>query len=183
MIINLKLTIFMSKFDRITTFLICSFLTVNVQAQISTQLFPAAGSMRASGDDMLKFLSAALTLPGTPSEIKNAMRITQTPYYVTANYQQGLAWMIYPLATHRKTLLLNPPLDMDMGPLPAKQLDHKQQHFNKHALIDKTGASDGFRSYIAIIPERKSGIVILANRFVMNGEVIKVGREILLKGT
>lgn len=148
---------------------------------IDMVLFQAAGAMRASGHDMLMFLNAAIGLPGTPDNILQAMHLTQTPYVATADSLQGLAWEIHPLTSKTLPTLLQPPVEMNMGPISAMQLSANQQQFDGNALIDKTGATDGFRAYMAVIPNRKTGIVILMNRYVSNGEIVKLGRTILLK--
>lgn len=150
-----------------------------VPQELSSNLFPGAYSMKASGNDMLQFLKAALGLPGTPSKINKAMRLTETSYFKVHNMLQGLAWEIHPISSENMPSLLNPPTEMPLGPLPAKALDQIDQQFNPNALIDKTGATKGFRSYIALIPGQKSGIVILTNRYVSNGEIVKTGRAIL----
>lgn len=69
-------------------------------------LFPAAGAMKISAQDMLYFLKAAIRLPGTPEEISNAMRLTQTAFVSTANMEQGLGWVIYPFNTKYAANLL-----------------------------------------------------------------------------
>jgi beta-lactamase class C len=92
-----------------------------------------------------------------------------------------MAWEIHPLSSANNDSLLNPPKEMGLGPLPAKALDKNEQQFNGNTLIDKTGATNGFRSYIALIPNQKSGIVILTNRYVSNGEIVKIGRTILFR--
>ena len=38
---------------------------------------------------------------------------------------------------------------------------YKRPIYSGEMLIDKTGMTDGFRSYIAVIPNKKTGIVIL----------------------
>jgi beta-lactamase class C len=152
-----------------------------VPHEFASNLFPAAYGMKASGQDMIQFLKAALGLPGTPTKIKNSMRLTETPFYKIGGAEQGMAWEIHPLTSENKDDLLNPPKEMTLGPLPAKALDQNEQQFNGNALIDKTGATNGFRSYIALIPNQKSGIVILTNRYVSNREIVKTGRTILFK--
>lgn len=144
----------------------------------TTLFFPAAGSMRASSQDMAAFLQAAIGLPHTPEKITKAMRLTQTPTVSTAQTLQGLSWVIYPLALYSKETLLNPPTKMDRGPMPSNSVNNA--NFEPNALIDKTGGTEGFRSYIAVLPNKKSGIVLLANRVVSTGEIVKVSREILL---
>lgn len=148
------------------------------------RLFPAAGAVKMSARDAGLFLKAALNMPGTPTKIAEAMKTTQTPYARTADFEQGLGWVIYPITypISQKTRenLLNPSTDMDMGPLPSKPVAKNEQNFNGSFLMDKTGATNGFRAYIVVIPNKKSGVVILTNRYVSNAEIIKTGREILL---
>ena len=150
-----------------------------VQRDQINLLFPASGDMKVSAHDMLRFLKAAIGLPGVPVAIAHAMQITQISYVSTVNMNQGLGWSIYPEVENHKVELLDPPETMIMGPIPAKQFNKNEYKFDGNALIDKTGATDGFRSYIAVIPNKKSGIVILANRSASNGEIMRVGRKIL----
>lgn len=144
-----------------------------------TGLFPAAGALKASGHDMLQFLKAAMGLPGTPVSVNEAMRMTQTPYVSTSSMQQGLGWVISPITAENMSALLNP-AKPNLGPLPATQLPPMKRQFSSDSLIDKTGATQGFQAYIAVIPKRKLGVVILANRYVGSAEIMKLGREILL---
>jgi beta-lactamase class C len=145
------------------------------------KLLPAAWGMEASAHDMLLFLHAAIDLPGTPKNIAQAMRITQTPYVLLPNMQQGLGWQIHSLNYHTLEDLQFAPLTMDTGPLPATTLPRNKRLFTRNALLDKTGATFGFRSYIAVIPAKQSGIVILANHYVSNGAIVNLGRYILLQ--
>jgi beta-lactamase class C len=142
-------------------------------------LFPSSDDMKVSAVDMLQFLKAAIGLPGVPVTIARAMQITQTSYVSTPNMQQGLGWNIYSAVEKHKAELLNPPATMDMRPMPAQQLTKDQQKFDGAALMDATGATAGFRVYIALIPNAKSGVVILVNRNIPDYEIIRLGREIL----
>jgi beta-lactamase class C len=151
---------------------------------VMLRFFPSAGALKMTANDALLFLQAALGMSGVPS-ITQAMKTTQTRYVTVKDYQQGLAWsihpLIYPLSQKTRDTLLNPPQEMGMGPFPSTRIPLSQQKFDGSALMDKTGATYGFRSYIVVIPNKKSGVVILTNRYVSNGEIIKIGREILLK--
>jgi beta-lactamase class C len=140
---------------------------------------PAAGALKASLYNMQLFLKAAIGLNDVPANLRQAMQMTQTPFVRLANFMQGLAWEIHPINSQTKKSLLNQQAKKDLGPLPAEVLPKNQQIFNGDALIDKTGATDGFRSYIAVIPNQKTGIVILMNRYVPNEVIVAAGREIL----
>lgn len=143
-------------------------------------LLPASGALKASAHDMHIFLKAALGLSGTPAAIRHAMQVAQTPYVALPNSQQGLGWEIHTHNAQTKDELLNDPEQKNLGPLPAQQLSKDKQIFNGDALIDKTGATYGFRAYIAVIPNKKSGIVILTNKYIPNGVIVNAGRNILL---
>lgn len=143
-------------------------------------LLPTASALKASAQDMRRFLKAAIGLADTPAVIHNAMQITQTPYVALPDSQQGLAWEIHLLNPQTKKALLNAPEQNVFGPLPAQRLTTEQRIFNGDNLMDKTGATNGFRAYIAVIPNQKAGIVILTNRYIPNGAIVNAGRKILL---
>jgi beta-lactamase class C len=138
-------------------------------------LFPAAGSMKATIQDMSFFLKAAVGLPGTPEDIHQAMKLSQTPRLQMGDVQQALAWQVNQLNNKKK--LLDAPDNMNLDSLPVQWLSNKNIKFNPNSLIDKTGATYGFRSYVAVIPSQQSGIVILTNRYVSNGAIVNIYRS------
>ncbi len=142
-------------------------------------LFTAASAVKASGNDMQKFMRAALLLPGTPPNIANAMRLTETPFASAGTYQQGLGWVIIPLQRQNDMWIL-PKKSNSVGPTPAIQLSSLDSKYNARAIIEKTGTLDGFRSYIGIIPATQSGVVVLTNRYPAFGDTTRVGHELLL---
>lgn len=149
-----------------------------------SRVFPSAGAMKASSSDMQRFLSAAIGLPGTPGKIFYPMRMTQTAYVKLPNLLQGLGWQIHPITPDSLGELLdvNVMESVRLGAVKVNEVIDKPT-FDGNALIDKTGATDGFRTYIALIPNKKSGVVILTNRSAMDKEIVGVGREILFKLT
>lgn len=142
-------------------------------------LFPAAGDMKASADDMGKFLSAAIGLPTTPESIFYPMRMTQTAYVEAGSTDLGLGWEIHDITSESLKLLLN---GSGLGTQPAAvSAVYDEPKFDGNALIDKTGSTEGFRAYIAVIPNKKTGIVILTNRRVTGNAIMLTGRQILFK--
>ncbi|MFN7098404.1 MAG: serine hydrolase, partial [Gammaproteobacteria bacterium] len=141
-------------------------------------VIPAAGSIRSSGRDMLKFLGAAVGAPGVPTDVAEAMRITQMPYYQTPYGAQGLGWEIhnfnklysngYVQAQYR-TLTIHSSPAYQVTPEPLRGM----------ILFDKTGSVAGFRAYIAAVPGAETGIVILANSAMPRTQVVLSARQVL----
>lgn len=152
-------------------------MTVWINPPNSDWIFPATGALKSTGRDMAIFLKAALRLPGTPLDIANAMKVTQTTYAQTSKFQQGLGWIIHPDPYKNKTRLLTGPVRG--GPYPAT-LNAQAPFFNGDALMEKTGASGGFRSYMAVIPNKQAGVVLLVNRYITSAELLHMGRALLL---
>lgn len=147
---------------------------------LQMKLFPAAGGMKASANDMQLFLRAAIGLPGTPDRIFYPMRMTQAVYVELPEKMQGLGWEVNDITSENFNDLLTMSDVNMLEPLEVEEvLD--QPTFDGNRLIDKTGTTDGFRAYIALIPNKKSGIVILANKRAIDSEIAKAGREILFK--
>ncbi len=142
-----------------------------------TGLLPAAGSIKASANDMRHFLSAAIGLPGTPETIFYPIRMTETAYVELPHDLQGLGWVVNSLTPERVDDLVEKPV-IKTRAIKVKEVYTKPM-FDGDALIDKTGMTNGFRAYIALIPNKKTGIVILANRAVTNNDIVSVGRKIL----
>jgi beta-lactamase class C len=141
----------------------------------------ASGSIKASATDMSRFLAAAMGLPGTPDFILSSMRLTQTPFVQLPTFEQGLGWQIYALNNKKIASMLRPPALMHVGPIPSKPVFILSRHFDSDHLFDKTGTTAGFRAYIALIPNRKTGIVILTNRRVSDPALLGTARRILFK--
>lgn len=148
---------------------------------INSGLFKAAGGVKASASDMQRFLHAAIGLKGTPEKIFYPMRLTQTAFVKLSDHSQGLGWRISSITKDNIGQLLERTA-LNWEPLPVVEIIDKPT-FNGNTLIDKTGVTDGFSSYVAVIPNKKSGIVILTNRQETNGAIVEVAREILFKVT
>jgi beta-lactamase class C len=144
--------------------------------------FPAAGGVKASAADMQRFLAAAIGLPGTPPRILYPIRMTQAIYAKMGNKFQGLGWQFNPIIANDVRGLLKVSDNLEKGPITIDEI-YDRGTYDGDALIDKTGTTGGFRAYIAVIPNKKSGIVILANKNVPNSAIVAPAREILFKLT
>ncbi len=147
---------------------------------IQSGLFPAAGGMKMSADDMQHFLKAAIGLPGTPDRIFYPMRMTQAAYVKLADKMQGLGWQIHSLESEEIAGLLAEETPTKFGPYSVIKMIEKPK-FDGDSLIDKTGTTDGFRTYVAVIPNKKTGIVVLMNKNIDDNSLVNTAREILFK--
>jgi len=138
--------------------------------------FPGAWGLKATIHDMSKFMAAAIGRPNTPTNIENAMHNTQTPRLSVGNMQQALAWQVHSL---QNQTMQPEPENMNLGPLPVQWFPKDKQSYRSDVLLDKTGATPGFRSYIAVIPRNQVGVVILTNKYISNGAIVNAGRTIL----
>ena len=114
--------------------------------------WPGTGQMFSSARDMSVMLSAQLGEVNEPAALPNAVKRAQT---VT-------------------------PMDDD----PEEPMHHEQAvawevRYDPIVTIDKNGALNNNSSYIGVLPEKRIGIVILANRG--DQYVAKVGRRIMLQ--
>lgn len=149
-------------------------------SHINAELLGGAYAIKASADDMKRFLGAAVGLETTPWSITFPMRLTQSTYVKLSNANQGLAWLIHPLTSETMSTLLREVHKVEFTPVRIKER-LPAPIYNGNALIDKTGGTDGFRSYIAVVPNKKLGIVLLANKSLPDNSLAITGREILFR--
>ncbi len=145
-------------------------------------LLGAAWAMKSSPKDMENYLRAALELPGTPENIDSAMKLTQMAYLQNPEnlMKFSLAWVITPLSNLTSRDLNQVQTSHNFNPQKIQFL--KPPTLISDGLISKTGATDGFRSYIGLLPDSEEGIVILINRYTPDVSPLQqTGEKILLK--
>ncbi|WP_128621616.1 serine hydrolase [Pseudomonas aeruginosa] len=99
-------------------------------------------------------------------------------YYKVGDMTQGLGWEAYDWPISLKRLQAGNSTPMALQPhriarLPAPQALEGQR------LLNKTGSTNGFGAYVAFVPGRDLGLVILANRNYPNAERVKIAYAIL----
>lgn len=69
-----------------------------------------------------------------------------------------------------------------MKPQPVTAVpDNPSSRELEDRFFNKTGSTNGFGAYVAIMPERSLGLVMLSNRNVPNSERVKGAKAILDK--
>ncbi len=139
-------------------------------------LLPSAYALKSSSSDLIKYVQENMQEGTVPIKLEKAIQATHTGYYETANLTQDLGWEEYPYPVKLNALLKgNGPTQMSASASPINPPLSPQAD----SYINKTGASNGFRSYVAFVPQRKIGVVILANKVYPGKPRITAGYKIL----
>jgi len=142
-------------------------------------IIPAAGSIEASGNDMLKFMAAAMNFPGTPPNVAEAIRITETPVYQTKYGAQALGWEAHDIHQINKYGHLKKfPKYITLRSSPVKEIDIQLPYDD--LMFDKTGSVAGFRSYMVIVPGQQTGITVMVNKAMSRTSLVTATRRALL---
>ena len=135
-------------------------------------LAPEAYGVKSTALDMLTFLDANMGVGTVAPDIARALARTHTGYYETSSYVQEMVWERYPWPVGRDRLLKGNSLDMATKPQPITRLDPPSPPAPA-SFVNKTGSTNGFGSYVVMLPAEKLGVVLLANRNYPNEERVK----------
>jgi beta-lactamase class C len=127
------------------------------------ELSPESGGIKSTAADMVRFIEANMQLVALEKRLQRAIAETHTGYFQTGVMTQDLMWEQYPYPVALQTLLEGNSPRMLFDSTPATAITPPQKP-REDVWINKTGSTNGFGSYVAFIPERRLGIVILANR-------------------
>jgi beta-lactamase class C len=135
----------------------------------------AAGAygVKTSAKDLIRFVEVNLNPSRVEDNIRRAIADTHTGYFQLGPMTQDLIWEQYDYPVELDTLLegndgkaahessavtaLNPPR-------PPREA----------VWINKTGSTNGFSAYVAFVPVKKLGIVVLANKSYPNEPRIRL---------
>ncbi|HBO2593464.1 TPA: PDC family class C beta-lactamase [Pseudomonas aeruginosa] len=134
--------------------------------------------VKTSAADLLRFVDANLHPERLDRLWAQALDATHRGYYKVGDMTQGLGWEAYDWPISLKRLQAGNSTPMALQPhriarLPAPQALEGQR------LLNKTGSTNGFGAYVAFVPGRDLGLVILANRNYPNAERVKIAYAIL----
>ncbi len=138
---------------------------------------PAYGA-KSTGKDMLRFLQANMQMIDIDDRLQQAVTDTHTGYFQTAAFTQDLIWEQYPYPVALESLLHGNSTEFALTPQPVKALVPPMAP-RADVWINKTGSTNGFGAYIAFVPARKLGIVILANKNYPNAVRVALAHRIL----
>jgi beta-lactamase class C len=137
-----------------------------------------AYGVKTSAADLIRYVEANMKPSGLETPMQQAVAITHTGYYKVGEMTQGLGWEFYPYPVSLDKLLAGNSTQMAMEAHEVQWLTPPQPQ-PESVLINKTGSTGGFGAYVAYVPSKDIGIVILANKNYPNPERIKIAHTIL----
>jgi len=109
---------------------------------------------------------------------RRAIERTHTGYFRAGPLTQDLIWEQYPYPVALSTLLEGNASKMLSDAVPAVALTPPLAP-QRNVWINKTGSTNGFSTYVAFVPAKRIGFVMLANRRVPNEVRVEIAYRIL----
>jgi len=137
-----------------------------------------AYGVKSTASDMLRFVEANMKLVKLDANLQRAITDTHTGYFQAGPMTQDLIWEQYPYPVSSSALLQGNGTAMALDATPVTRIDPPQAP-NDDAWINKTGSTNGFGSYVAFVPAKRIGIVILGNRNFPIADRVEAAHRIL----
>ncbi|MNF52281.1 Beta-lactamase [compost metagenome] len=136
-----------------------------------------AYGIKTSSADLLKFVGANLAFDGDEA-LQKAIAMTHTGFYAVGEMTQGLGWESYAYPVTGQALLTgnSPAISLETNPVTRFATPRAM---GEQRLYNKTGSTNGFGAYVAFVPARGIGIVMLANRNYPNAARVEAAYTIL----
>jgi beta-lactamase class C len=122
-----------------------------------------AYGIKTTAADMNRFVEANMNLIRVDEKLQRAIANTHIGYFKAGPMTQDLIWEQYPYPVKLESLLAGNSPQMIFSATPVTEIKPPQDP-RGDVWINKTGSTNGFGAYIAFIPQKRLGIVILANK-------------------
>lgn len=137
-----------------------------------------AYGLKSSAEDMIRYVDANMNPAGFGEAMQKAVQTTQTGYFSVGEMTQGLGWELYRYPVTLESLLAGNSAQVAYQANKATALTPPQAP-QENRFVNKTGSTNGFGAYVAFIPGKQTGIVLLANKNYPNDARIKAAYRIL----
>jgi beta-lactamase class C len=122
-----------------------------------------AYGIKSTAGDMLKLLDVELGLRKVHPQLAAAVRHTQEGQFRTAKFTQAMIWEQYSWPPDIEAMTSANSYDFILNPQKADKIVPARPP-RKDVILNKTGSTNGFGAYVAMLPEENLGVVVLANR-------------------
>ncbi|MFZ3001837.1 MAG: class C beta-lactamase [Undibacterium umbellatum] len=137
-----------------------------------------AYGVRTTASDLVQFIKANIGEMKLAPEFAQALKNTHTGYFKAGGMTQSLIWELYPYPAEMAALFEGSSERMVFEATPVDKITPPMAA-GANVFIHKTGATSGFGAYIAFVPHKKMGIVILANKNFPGKARIETAQKIL----
>jgi beta-lactamase class C len=137
-----------------------------------------AYGVKTTASDMIRFVEANIDRGGLDDTLWRSIAATHTGYDIIGDMTQGLGWEMYTYPTELEQLLAGNSVEMILAARQVTRITPPQRP-RRDVLINKTGSTNGFGAYAMFVPEKRAGIVILANRNFPIGDRVTAAYGIL----
>lgn len=138
-----------------------------------------AYGVKTNVKDMASWVMANMAPDGVQdASLKQGMVLAQSRYWRTGSMYQGLGWEMLNWPVEAKTVVEGSDNKVALAPLPVAEVNPPAPPV-KASWVHKTGSTGGFGSYVAFIPEKELGIVMLANKSYPNPTRVEAAYRIL----
>ncbi|OWQ84132.1 class C beta-lactamase [Roseateles aquatilis] len=133
--------------------------------------------VKTTAADLLSFVQANIDPSALDAPMRRAVEATQVGHFRVGPMVQGLGWEQYAYPVSREWLLGGNSPEIIFESQPVHQLAAGE--WGGARLFNKTGSTGGFGAYVAFVPSKQIGIVMLANRSYPIPARVEVGLAIL----
>ncbi|MCS0389392.1 class C beta-lactamase [Vibrio diabolicus] len=136
-----------------------------------------AYGIKSTSLDMLQYIEANMGQAQLNTDIENALERTHTKYFDTDTFTQAVGWESYDYPVSLSQLLKGNSSDVILNAKPVQASEPGT--LGRDVWYNKTGSTGGFGAYVAYVPSKKIGIVILANKNYPNAERVEAAHHII----
>ncbi len=137
-----------------------------------------AYGVKSSARDMLTLLDVELAKGDVSPEIRNVVSRTQKGQFQTRLYTQAMIWEAYPWPAAPERMVEGNGYDFILNPQPMHEGADRS---DEDIILNKTGATNGFGAYIALVPRKDLGVVVLANRNYPNEARVRATLDLIAR--
>jgi beta-lactamase class C len=140
------------------------------------ELWQETYGVRTCVTDLNRFMEANMGLIQLDPTWKRAALQTHIGYFQAGVMTQDLVWEQYPYPVRLKALLEGTGMIGNVVPVVALRPPLQPQ---AATWLNKTGSTNGFSTYIAFVPGKRIGIIMLANKSYALAERVRAAFQIL----
>lgn len=136
-----------------------------------------AYGVKTTATDLTQFLKANMNMLPLGSTLQTALDNTRKSYFQVGAMSQDLVWEEYALPVDLQVLQKGNSGAMIYNPIPVvAKIPPAAPRAN--VWVNKTGSTNGFGAYVAFVPSKHFGIVVLANKNYPNEERVEIAHRI-----